>query len=139
MIIKKKAYHFPKKQGPRCAVITAWKVSVFGAILVRIFPYSDWIRTWIIPNMDNFYAAYTEVVFLQSCLQLNIKVFCATAEVEKKNSVDISLCVAIARIRSHVFQQTVTFITFHIICDALRDLVPFVQFKKTWKSPKAGW
>ena len=84
MIIQKKAHHFPKKQGSRCAFITAWKVSVFGVILVRIFPYSDWIRTWIIPNMDNFYAAYTEVVFLQSCLQLNIKVFYATAEVEKK-------------------------------------------------------
>ena len=23
---------------------TAWKVSVFGVILVRIFPHSDWIR-----------------------------------------------------------------------------------------------
>ena len=25
-------------------VITAWKVSVIGVILVRIFPHSDWIR-----------------------------------------------------------------------------------------------
>ena len=25
-------------------VSTAWKVPVFGAILVRIFPHSDWIR-----------------------------------------------------------------------------------------------
>ena len=24
--------------------ITAWKVSVFGVILIRIFAYSDWIR-----------------------------------------------------------------------------------------------
>ena len=24
--------------------VTAWKVSVFGIFLVRIFPYSDWIR-----------------------------------------------------------------------------------------------
>ena len=32
--------------------ITAWKVSVFGVILVRIFPHSDWIT----PNKDTFYA-----------------------------------------------------------------------------------
>ena len=27
-----------------CVINTAWKVSVFGIILVRIFPHSDWIR-----------------------------------------------------------------------------------------------
>ena len=31
-----------------------WKVSVFGFILVHIFPHSDWIRTRITPNMDTF-------------------------------------------------------------------------------------
>ena len=46
----------------------AWKVSVFGVILVRIFPHSDWIslrihsecgkvRTRITPNKDTFYKA----------------------------------------------------------------------------------
>ena len=30
-------------------------MSVFGVVLVRIFPHSDWIRTRIIPNMDTFY------------------------------------------------------------------------------------
>ena len=25
-------------------IITVWKVSVFGVFLVRIFPYSDWVR-----------------------------------------------------------------------------------------------
>ena len=48
---------------------TAWKVSVFGIILVRIIPHSDWIevshriqpecrkmRTRIAPNTDTFYA-----------------------------------------------------------------------------------
>ena len=33
-------------------------MSVFGVILVRIFLYSDWIRTRITPNTDTFYAVY---------------------------------------------------------------------------------
>ena len=42
---------------------TGWKVSVFGVILVRIFPHSDWIqfeygKIWmrITPNTNTFYA-----------------------------------------------------------------------------------
>ena len=35
---------------------TVWKVSVFGVILVHIFPHSDWIRTRITPNADTFYS-----------------------------------------------------------------------------------
>ena len=31
---------------------TTWKVSVFGVILARIFPHSNWIT----PNTDTFYA-----------------------------------------------------------------------------------
>ena len=31
-------------------------MSVFGVILVRIFPHLDWIRTRIIPNTDFFHA-----------------------------------------------------------------------------------
>ena len=31
-------------------------MSVFGVILVHIFPYSDWIRTRITQNMNTFYA-----------------------------------------------------------------------------------
>ena len=38
--------------------ITARKVFVFGVILVRIFPHSDWIRTWITPNTDTIYAVH---------------------------------------------------------------------------------
>ena len=34
------------------AINTAWKVSVFGVILVRIFPHSDWVTR----NTDTFYA-----------------------------------------------------------------------------------
>ena len=36
--------------------ITAWKVSVFGVFLVRIFLHSEWVRTRKTPNMDTFYA-----------------------------------------------------------------------------------
>ena len=32
-------------------------MSVFGLILVRILPHSDWIRTRITPNTDTFYRA----------------------------------------------------------------------------------
>ena len=35
---------------------TAWKLSIFEVILVRIFPHLDWARTRITPNMDTFYA-----------------------------------------------------------------------------------
>ena len=50
---------------------TAWKLSVFGVNLIRIFPHSDWIRrdtpyqskcgkmrTRITPNTATFYAVY---------------------------------------------------------------------------------
>ena len=40
-----------------CIACTAWKVSVFGVILVRIFPHSDQIRTRIILNTGTFYTA----------------------------------------------------------------------------------
>ena len=30
-------------------------MSVFGVILIRIFPHSDWIRTRITPNTDTFH------------------------------------------------------------------------------------
>ena len=44
---------------------TAWKVSVFGVILVRIFSNSDWIQTRVTPNMDTFYAVVTSILFDQ--------------------------------------------------------------------------
>ena len=63
--------------------ITAWKVSVFGVFLVRIFPHLDWTRrdtsffvslriqskcgkrrTRKTPNMDTFYAVYEMKKFL---------------------------------------------------------------------------
>ena len=40
----------------RTCLFTAWKVSVFWVILVRIFPHSDWIWTRITPNAHSFYA-----------------------------------------------------------------------------------
>ena len=61
---------------------TAWKVSVFGVILVRVFPHSNWvslriqsksfriksecgkIRTRITPNTGNFYAVKVPKVIL---------------------------------------------------------------------------
>ena len=37
------------------ACATAWKVSVFGVILVRIFPHSDWIRRdpYLVQMLEN--------------------------------------------------------------------------------------
>ena len=37
---------------------TAWKVSVLGVILFRIFSHSNWMQTRIIPNTDTFYAVW---------------------------------------------------------------------------------
>ena len=44
------SHHWHKKQ------VTAWKVSIFGVILVRIQSKCGKIRTRITPNIDNFYA-----------------------------------------------------------------------------------
>ena len=48
-------------------LFTAWKVSVFWIILVRIFPHSDWIRTKITPNAHSFYT----VVYLNKISSIN--------------------------------------------------------------------
>ena len=37
-------------------MITAWKVSVFGVILVCLFSHLDWIQRDNTPNTDTFYA-----------------------------------------------------------------------------------
>ena len=34
---------------------TAWKVSIFGVFMVRIFPHLEWIRTRKTQNMDTFH------------------------------------------------------------------------------------
>ena len=41
---------------------TAWKLSIFGVILVRIFPHLDWLQTRITPNTDNFYAVIADEI-----------------------------------------------------------------------------
>ena len=54
---------------------TVWEVSVFGVILVRIFPHSDWIRrdmeyecgklrTRITPNTDTFHTVLVIKIFI---------------------------------------------------------------------------
>ena len=52
----------------KALIFTAWKVSVFGDFLVRIFPHSDWIRNRKTPNKDTFYA----VVFIHIYLYILI-------------------------------------------------------------------
>ena len=58
------------------SLYSVWKVSIFGVILVRIFPHSDWIRrdteylriqsecgkmrSRITPNTDAFYTVFTQ-------------------------------------------------------------------------------
>ena len=54
-------------------VLTAWKMSVFGVFLVRIFPHSDWIRTRESPNTDTFHAVidykkYRMFTYLHTCV-----------------------------------------------------------------------
>ena len=68
--------------------ITAWKVSVFGVILVRIFSYSHWIgvslriqskcgkiRTRITPNTDTFYAVYAPSFHCVMVLNMGVSEF----------------------------------------------------------------
>ena len=52
----------------KALIFTAWKVSVFGDFLVRIFLHSDWIRNRKTPNTDTFYA----VVFIHIYLYILI-------------------------------------------------------------------
>ena len=44
-------------------------ISMFGVILVRIFPHSDWIRTTIAPNTDTFHAVL--LWFYSQCCGFN--------------------------------------------------------------------
>ena len=37
------------------STLIAWKVSIYGVFLVRIFPNTDLIRTREIPNTDTFH------------------------------------------------------------------------------------
>ena len=62
------------------AIIAAWKVSVFGGILVLIFPHSDWIReiseygkirTRITLNTDSFHAVHEASVTNQIAISPN--------------------------------------------------------------------
>ena len=59
--------------------LTAWKMSVFGVFLVRIFPHSGWIRRFTqsecgkirtrkTPNTDTFYAVFNSNPFHAKCL-----------------------------------------------------------------------
>ena len=41
-------------------------MSIFGVILVRIFPYSDWIRTRITQNTDTFYSVINTKDFIRN-------------------------------------------------------------------------
>ena len=89
-------------------IATMWKMSVFGVFLVRIFPHSKWICR------DAEYLS----VFSPDAWQYapgktpNMDVFCAV----------------------HFIVRFLKFF-FRIICDALRNLEPFVQFKKREKHP----
>ena len=67
---------------------TGWKVSVFGVLLVRIFPYSDWIRrslriqsecgkmrTRITANTDTFHAVSFSLIGSNLKLLLSIRLW----------------------------------------------------------------
>ena len=78
----------------KCENITAWKVSVFGVFLVRIFLHSDWIRRYSVslrirsecaktrtrktPNTDTFHAVYQMnfgyIVFSEQLLYLPFQI-----------------------------------------------------------------
>ena len=51
-------------------------MSVFGVIMVRIFPHSDWIQTRITPNTNAFHAVVQPEVNLMYVLFLYGVVFC---------------------------------------------------------------
>ena len=52
-------------------LITAWKVSIFAVLVLRISPHSDWISNRKTPNTDTFLAVYVDVS-LAADLHLNI-------------------------------------------------------------------
>ena len=75
IIVKNQAVHWTGQFKPwlRPWCFAAWKVSVFGVILVHIFQHLDWMwteciqsecgkmRTRITPNTDTFYAVFGNV------------------------------------------------------------------------------
>ena len=56
-------WHFLQKFPEISKSFTAWKESVFGVLLIRIFPSLDWIRIRKTPNIDNFHAVlYSKII-----------------------------------------------------------------------------
>ena len=54
-------------------IIAAWKGSLLGVILVRIFPYSDWMRTRITTNIGTFYVVHNLGVSKLECYEPSIQ------------------------------------------------------------------
>ena len=83
---------------------TAWKISVFAVILVRIFPHSYWIRTRITPNRDFFYAAL-EIQkldsFFKHYLSLAVKSF---AVLQTKLSFFVVMITRLNELKMYFFQ-----------------------------------
>ena len=72
-------------------------MSQVGFILVRIFPYSDWIRTLLTPNTDTFHAVaslsfygtsniYHHVTIFFFCIILDLRPFVYVMSFLKNNS-----------------------------------------------------
>ena len=86
--------------------LTAWKVSVFGVILVPIFPHSDWIwrdtiqsecgkiRNRITLNTETFYAVTS----------LSVKEFViAKGEGKPTDTIKVACRVSVAYLNHHFF------------------------------------
>ena len=114
-------------------VSTAWKVPVFGAILVRIFPHSDWIR--MRENADQNNSEYQHFLRSDSFMNLIIDIFLianSSFKIDDKKSPDCHgnhiKCVP----QSSILGPTL----FNIYVIGLTDhlkLLQLVKQKKNWK------
>ena len=103
--------------------VTAWKVSVFGAFLVLIFPHSDWIRrdsshlsifSWItgkirirkIPNTETFQAVCVST-FASVCYSILVYTVTTLNVIQRKNSKYCVACEVLLtdRVFGNIFRQ----------------------------------
>ena len=92
-------------------IATVWKVSVFGVFLVRIFSHSKWICR----DTEHLSVFSPNTGKYAPIKSPNMDIFCTV----------------------HFIVRFLKFF-FRIICDALRNLEPFVQFKKREKHPRSS-
>ena len=114
--------------------LTAWKVSVSGVILMRIFPHSDWIRKYT-PYLSTFSIKFVISQFLQ--LRNNVWIYFSPATNVKccfsnvKNLKNLR-CNCNCALDTSVFKTLPKNLRWSIFCKNSWRLLAVKYFQKTF-------